>query len=58
MPESLYLVIKVSKRAKKCQKKAQIGLITRFQKKILSRQIWNALIAKIWWKKVGVIMQL
>ena len=47
MSESLYLVIKVSKRAKKCQKKPQIGLITRFPKKMLSWQIWNALIAKI-----------
>ena len=32
MSKSLYLEVKVSKRAKKCRKKPQIGLIVRFPK--------------------------
>ena len=51
MSEWLYLVIKCQKGPKNAKKKPQIWLITHFLKKKLSWQIWNALAAKIWWKK-------
>ena len=53
MSKSLYLEVKVSKRAKKCQKKPQIGLIVRFPNFFLPWLIWHLKsIAKIWWKKI------
>ena len=54
MHESLYRVVKVSKRARKCWIKPQIWFKMCFLKKKISCLILNISIALILWKRIGV----
>ena len=52
MPEWIYLVVKVSKRAKKSWKKPQFGVISVFSEFFLPWLIWYISIAILWEKKM------